>query len=224
MFRKCRNENGEIMIESMLVLLPTMFVMVFLIALGFLLYQQWNVQFVADSVASRLSDVYSYYSYSDADIKTGKVTLDQIEDRAMYRYLFFKGKTAAAAEEKGRDYGEMLLDLTNCTTVSNEAIYVDTVDDGMGRRHIVVEVSGDYKIPFGAGLEIFGMSSTKHIEASSAAECVDITEYFATVTWAKSIGKIIVDNDETKATKALDSILSALDTVLSFLKHISEFF
>ena len=54
MFHRNKNEDGEIMIESMLVLLPTMFVMVFLIALGFLMYQQWNVQFVADSIASRL--------------------------------------------------------------------------------------------------------------------------------------------------------------------------
>lgn len=212
MFHRNKNEDGEIMIESMLVLLPTMFVMVFLIALGFLMYQQWNVQFVADSIASRLSVVYSY---SNADMKSGVTTVDDIEGRGMYRYLFsWKDQTEAAAEAKGKEYGEMLLNLTNFASVDNENISVITVDDGIGRRHIVVEVSGDYKIPFGAGLEVFGMSSTRHIEASSAAECVDITDYFAAVTLAENAEKMLLGDSK---------ILGAIDSILSLIKNIKNF-
>lgn len=214
MLRNCKKENGEIMIESMLVLLPTMFVMVFLIALGFLMYQQWNVQYVADSVASRLSVVYSY---GNADIKSGEITIDDMEGRELYRYLDLFGgkeKMTGQAEAKGKQYGAMLFSLTNFAAAENETISVTMEDDGIGRRHIVVKVSGDYKIPFGAGLEIFGMRSTRHMEASSAAECVDIMEYFASVTLAKNAEEMLLGNSK---------ILGAIDSILSLVKHIRNF-
>ena len=59
--RRLRKErSGEIMIEALLVFIPTMFVVVFLIALGFVYYQQWNVQYVADAVAEQVALSYGY--------------------------------------------------------------------------------------------------------------------------------------------------------------------
>ena len=73
-----KGENGEVMIESLLVLIPTLFVIVFLMSLGFLLYQQWNIQYTADDIASKVADAYSY---KDAKITTTEVDLEDITER-----------------------------------------------------------------------------------------------------------------------------------------------
>lgn len=212
MLYKRESENGEVMIESMLVLIPTLFVIIFLLSLGFLMYQQWNVQYIADTVANNLSVIYSY---DEGNIFTGEITDEVRNQRRLYRYLFgYKNEIENAAKTKGKTYGLYLLKLTNFAKASDENITIEIEDDVIGRKHLVVKVSGDYEIPFGAGLEIFNLSSSRHMEASCAAECVDITEYFASVNIAENAEGMLLGNSK---------VLSAIDSVLSLVQKIKNF-
>jgi len=60
------------------------------------------------------------------------------------------------------------------------------VPDGIGRRHVVVTVTADYEIPFGGFLSIIKQDSTKRYVATASADCMDIIDYYTTVSFAKS--------------------------------------
>ena len=93
---ECR-ENGEIMIEAILVMIPTLFVMIFLLSLGFLLYQQWNILYSADEVASKVA---VGYEYADEEIQTGKISLEKAQQTILYKYLFSNDEMEEANAKK----------------------------------------------------------------------------------------------------------------------------
>ena len=57
-------EDGMEAIEGLLVITLTLFVLFFIWAYGFLLYQNWAVQYVATDTASRIAQTYAY-PYAD---------------------------------------------------------------------------------------------------------------------------------------------------------------
>lgn len=212
------SENGEIMIESILVMIPTLFVVLFLLSLGFLLYQQCNVQYVADDLANRVAGSYSFL---DSDFETGTITIDDLEDRGRYRYCFGnKEKYDADSRKEAKSYGTKLLDKTSYgEKKSTEQISVTVETDSFARRHATVTVIGEYKIPFGEGLEVFGISSTRKFEATSVAECVDLSDYLSTVTYADNFVSLIT-GDSSKVIKMIDTWLKVIQDGIDLIANI----
>ena len=48
-------ERGSLMLDGMIAMLITIMVLVFLMSIGFLFYQQWTVSMVANDTAARLA-------------------------------------------------------------------------------------------------------------------------------------------------------------------------
>lgn len=81
--RILRNENGEIMLEASIVLLPTLIIMFAMISLSFLFYEQALLNSIATEIASEVGRFYKYSDrdndemganvLSDSDIKNGKL-------------------------------------------------------------------------------------------------------------------------------------------------------
>lgn len=208
--RKWKEEQGEVMIESLLVMIPTLFVMVFLIGLGFLLYQQWNIQYAADEIASKVA---GGYTYTDRELSSGTITWDHMKNRALYRYLFLGEEYEAAAERQGKKYGKNLLHHTDFAKPTGaETVTVKTVHDSLARRHVEVTVEGTYKIPFGEGLELFGLSGSRNYKATSVAECVDLLEYNGTIMYTKNFFNLVTDGS-SKIVGMLDSWLKVFKTL-----------
>jgi Flp pilus assembly protein TadG len=205
------NKKGEIVIESMLVMIPVIFVLVFLISLGFLLYQQWNIQIVADNVATKVAQTYPLL---DTDIKTGEATLDQIKDVELYRYIFSDTKYAKTNEVRTKTYTKNYLNKSSfSSSVGGLNTTMRVEEDSLARRHIVVNVSGKYKIPFGDGLEIFNMKSTRTFSATGIAECSDLNDYISTVNYIKVVPKMTLGNSH---------FIGALDSWMGVIKNIIE--
>lgn len=199
--RKKTSEQGEIMLESILVMIPTLFVLIFLLSLGFLLYQQWNVQFMADDIASKVA---ASYKYIDEDLPTGEISVDEIRKTKLYKYLLSNDKYKANLWRKANNYGEVLSKKTTFGTgAGNEAINAKLIEDSMSRRHIEVTVTGTYTIPFSEGLEIFGIKGTRTISAKSYAECIDVADYLNTVTFRNQVGSIV--SDKSKVIKMVNT-------------------
>lgn len=204
-------ENGEIMIEAILVMIPTLFVMIFLLSLGFLLYQQWNIQFIADEVASKVA---CDYEYADEEIQTGEISLKKAQKTILYKYLFNSDEMEEVNAKKAYTYGTLLSTKTSYGSgAGDETIKLETIEDSLARRHICVTVTGTYRIPFAEGLEIFGIEGTRSISAVSYAECVDLTDYMNTVVFGKQIGDIIFE--ESKVMKMINSWIGVFSKVFN---------
>lgn len=55
-----QQENGMEAIEGLLVITLMLFVLFYIWAFGFLMYQNWAVQYVATDTASRIAQTYGY--------------------------------------------------------------------------------------------------------------------------------------------------------------------
>ena len=196
---------------NILVFIPTLFVLIFMLALGFLLYQKWNVQFVADDVASKVA---ASYEYIDTDMPSAQVTERQAQKTSLYKYLFDLDKYNGKNAEKGKKYGVELLKMTGYGDgVGDEIIEISVEEDSLARRHVCVKITGTYKIPFSEGLEIFGLEGTRTFTATSCAECVDVTDYMNTVVFGERVGEILVGDSK---------IIKMINTWIGVFKNLFD--
>ena len=209
LFRKMNENKGEVMLESILVLIPTLFVMIFLLSLGFLLYQKWNVQFVADDIASKVAVSFEYI---EEETPEAVVELEQAQKVYLYKYLFNMSDYENVNKQKATKYGSQLFRITGYGDgVGDEVIELELIEDSLARRHISVTVTGTYRIPFSEGLEIFGMEGTRTFTAVSYAECADISDYKNTVMFGQQVGSILLGDSE--AIKAINSWIGVFKNI-----------
>jgi hypothetical protein len=202
-----QDTGGEIMIESILVFIPTLFVIVFLVALGLIYYQQSNVQFVADAVAESVAMSYGYDSLDGTSMVLEK---DDITGRRVCRYSLGKSETIEYAKKLGEDYGSRMFRLTNLAKAkeNSETVTVTIESDSLGRRHAEVSVEGTYQMFFSEGLRVFGFGEQYHYEATSVAECIDPSALGSTILFTKN-GVNIIAGD----SKILSSVSKWLKTL-----------
>jgi hypothetical protein len=193
----------------MLVLLMTMVVLLFLISLGFLMYQQCAVQITAEDAAAKTAQTYKLLN---ADSTTGKISIDDLGKVALYRYGFISSSTY---QEKNRtktiSYVVNRLSKTRFSkALSDPQTTFTIVNDGIGRNHVVVKVSAQYEIPFGSFLSIMGMQPTKVFTATASAECADVIDYVDTVKFTRRCCDKL-DNDSV--------IVSMISSWMKVLNH-----
>ena len=58
-----KNENGEVMLESLIVYSVTIFLLFFILAIFSVLFQRWNIQTIANEAATRVWKVQSFSIY-----------------------------------------------------------------------------------------------------------------------------------------------------------------
>lgn len=209
--KKLKKQNGEMMIEAILVMIPTIFILVFLLGLGFLIYQQWNIQLVADDIANKVS---STYKYMEVDTTSGDVSIEQLKKVEIYRNLFSMSKYKTLNTNKAKESGKTLLRKTNFSVpINEEEITLNVVEDSLARRHLCVTVVGNYKIPFAEGLEIFGIKGKRKYKAISYAECIDMSDYISTVNYVKEAPNIVLGDSK---------IIGAIDSWINVIKKIKE--
>lgn len=192
LYEKFKNDRGgEITLETMLVMIPTLFVLVFLLGLGFLLYQHWDVQIVADDVANKIAGTYSMLN---ADDSTGEITEDQYDDISLYRYKSGTESTYRL-ENKNRvkDYLTERLRVTSySSSISEPAIeYEVGANDSFARRHMEITVTATYRVPFSEGLELMGIDGERTYSGTSAAECLDMLDFVNATTFADEISNYV---------------------------------
>ena len=78
-----QQENGMEAIEGLLVITLMLFVLFYIWAFGFLMYQNWAVQYVATDTASRIAQTYGY---SSSDPITGYISHAARVSLSPYRY------------------------------------------------------------------------------------------------------------------------------------------
>lgn len=209
--------SGEITIETMLVMIPTIFVLLFLIGLGFLLYQHWNMQIAVDDAASKIAGTYSVVG---ADNRTGE--LDEITYRAVrpYRNIqlgFFGSENDQKAATKKR-VAKYVQTRVNTTTfakpVGTPQVDCEIEEDAYARKHLRLNVTSSFRIPFSEWLELFGISGTREYTATASADCADMLDYMNAVNFAKVAPTYI----DSKTADMISEWMKVIQSIRNFDK------
>ena len=202
------NTSGVIMLESLIVVTVTVFLLFFILAAFSTMFQRFNIQIIANETAARLAQTYEYSL--KADSITGDITLDDAVNVDPYRY--FKGEElASATQRKAKEYASGRLKKTTFTKdVSEPSIASEVISDSLGRRHLEVTIKGSYSVPFGDILGYFGFEEINDYSTVAYADCIDLSNYINTVvyvdTWTSGEGSKLID--------AIDNVFELIDNVL----------
>jgi hypothetical protein len=202
---------GEIMIESMLVIIVTIFVLLVLVGLGFRLLQQWNVNAVAEDTAAKIAQTLKL-GYSDQVM--GYTSTEDLEKIDKYRYFLSASvqDTTSINETKGEEYARYRLGLTSLVIspfAKTPEVKVEIVSDGVVRRHVEVTITGEYEVLFSDLLDKTPLQPTRVYSAHGYAEAPDLLDYVTTtdfLAYQASLGPL----DST--------IVSIIDTILGLTK------
>lgn len=215
LFDKKKKDNGTegaIMLEALIVYMVTVFLLFFILALFCVFYHIWSMQTIANEAATRVAQSCKF---SEADIDTGYVTLEELTSLERYRYLKNKSeRMEQIAQEKLEDYVNRRLDRVSFVhKMADPEIRMEIKKDGMASRHIEVHITEKFQVPFGAALTYFGYDDTISYECTSYAKCLDIIDYINTVDFV---------DQQTSANQLNSSLVKLVNAVLKLFKTIIE--
>lgn len=208
---KMNDTRGAIMLESLIVYPVTVFLLFFILAVFSVLYQQWNIQVIANEAASRMAQTYRL---NQADESSGFVTVDQLTEVGPYRYVgnVLTKKMEKSISERVSTYTRWRLSKTTYTnSIGEPAVSVAVVPDSLGRRHLEVTITGVYAVPFGEALSYFGFDSTITYETTAYAECIDLIDYMNFIDYVEAQTNLKKFNSKT--IELIDALWSLFDNI-----------
>lgn len=209
-----KNECGEVMLEGMIVMIITMFILIWILAVGFIYYQRYITNIVANDTAVKIA---STYNNPTSDIVMGYVTTEELQNRDLYRGFASASKLQNINEERAKAYVLYMLDNTNFSGVVKDTdVKMELVSDSMLRKHVKITVNCTYNTPFGEALSYFGMNSSTKYSVSACADCVDYAEYISVVNGAS----ILNSGEYTKKTDFVNSIVKMLNSFVKLYNRI----
>lgn len=204
-----KNENGEVMLESLIVYSVTIFLLFFILAIFSVLFQRWNIQTIANESATRVAQTYKLM---DADVDTGYVSKSEVAEVREYRYIWNNVELQNSSKTKIEDYASGRLKKTTFTkNVTEPQFDIKVVNDSLSRRHIEVKITGEYSVPFGQALSYFGFDSTTKYEVTAYADCVDIIDYVNTVDYVET--QTSLNQFGSKTIGLINAILKLFDNI-----------
>ena len=210
-----KNEQGEVMLEGMIVMVITMFVLVWLLGLGFLYYQRYVTTIVTNDAAVKIATTYNNPT---SDIIMGYVTTEDISNRDLYRN-FTVGSQSDLKEvnkDRAQSYIKYVLNTANFAgTVKDISVELKLVSDSLVRKHIELTTVCEYNTPFGEIFEMFGMNRTAKYTVTASADYTDIADYISTVNFANSL----TDGTFTSGTGFIDSLVKMLNKLVEVYNH-----
>lgn len=202
------SEKGEIMIESMIVVIITMLVLVWLMGLGFLYYQRYLAVVAVNDAAVKVA---ASFNNPTSDIVMGYTETKHLVNRDLYRG-FTSSSLKERNEVRAQAYIRYQLDKLNFAgTVGDVTVKLDLINDSLVRQHVQLTAQCEFETPFGIGLEVFGMDATRYYTITACADRTDPADYFSTVGFIRGIstGRLI------SGGKIADSLLAFLGSIVS---------
>lgn len=213
---KKNDERGEIMIEGMIVMVITMFILVWILGLGFLYYQRYVTTVVTNDAAVKIA---STYNNPTSDIIMGYVTTEDVSNRDLYRGFTVGSNSSdlhTVNEDRAQSYVKYILDTSNFAgTVKNVDVDLKMVSDSTVRRHIELTTICEYNTPFGEIFEMFGMSRTAKYTVTASADYSDMADFVSTVNF----GKALSDGRLLQNTGFVNSVVKFLNKLVEVYNH-----
>ncbi len=218
-FRKWRKrENGEVMIESLLVYFVTLLLLFLILALMQAWYQRMTVNVVANDTAAKIA---SGFRIGAEDLYDATYDADDLAEMNPYRYWFAYDDLKETATEAAEDYATGRLarsSFIKSKEGKDTSVTFDIVGDGIGRKHVVVTLEGEYALPFGEVFGYFGMDDYASYTVCGYAECMDILSYINDVKFASTVASTIVA-DLGATGKLLDSSVTLINKIIGVIQE-----
>ena len=208
---KVNSTRGAIMLESLIVYPVILFLLFFILAIFSVLYQQWNIQVIANETATRMAHTYRL---DQADESSGYVTVDELVAVGPYRYMgnLVTKKMEKSIQERVSTYAQWRLAKTTYTkSIGEPVVSAKVISDSLGRRHLEVTITGTYSVPFGEALSYFGFNGTITYETKAYAECIDIIDYVNFVDYVDAQTNLKKFGSKTIAL--IDALWSLFDNI-----------
>ena len=216
--RQLREETGMEAIEGLLVITLMLFVLFYIWAFGFLLFQNWSVQYVANDTASRIAQTYAY-PYSDP--VTGFVSRAIRVQLSPYRYNS-GGNIDGANAERAQKYAKYMLKQTGFTEYRGLDVEVNTKYDSLAQRNIEVKVTATYEVPFGFAMKYFGQNPYRTFTATGRAVCTDVKHYIYTVKNVNSFSSTFGSGLDSKFVSNVEKCIAYVRKFSTWLGDVKE--
>lgn len=207
-----KSEKGELMIESMIIVILTLFLLIWILAVGFIYYQKNLVTTIANDAAVKVAATYSDPSM---DLIMGYTSVEDFSNRPLYRN-YTTGKLKTANEKNAQAYVRYMLKRTNFLgTIEDLEADVDVklrlVLDSPMRKHVEVTTTCTFQTPFGEVFSLFGMDREITYQSTGYADCTDLADYLATTDFAARLagGKVV----KSKVLDCLNSIIKLYNNI-----------
>ena len=151
MFGKWKNEKGAMTIEASIVFTTVLLVVLMLITITHILYEQVRINALAQSAAERGAAVYAV---ATQDMKYGIIGNEYYTDENVYWRLFNSGKQSRIKRVEDFALKGLNQYKADNTKYDNSAVNV-TLKDYYIYKRIEVEINIKYKAPFGSFLKLF---------------------------------------------------------------------
>ena len=195
-------------IEGLLVITLMLFALLYIWAYGFLLYQNWAVQYVATDTASRIAQTYGY---SNSDPVTGYISHAARVSLSPYRYKSDDDeKIEDVNANRAEKYARYNLKQVGFLQKSNLAIEVKTVRDALALSHVEVNITARCEVPFGFAMKYFGQSPYREFTATGRAVCTDIQHYIYTNKGLDAMEDAIGAGVASSVIKSAEKIVSVI--------------
>lgn len=179
-----KNESGEVMLESTIILFSVLILVMAMLSLCFLYYQEAMMESIAEEIAADVARNFKYAGET-RPIGSNTVTLDDLKAEPMYRMTFGFSKIANKHKDRVNAYLPRRLSITSLGFHS-KAPEADCVVrlSSIGRAYVTVRV--EQKTDFFLSgvlkyLDIWNDGDT--FGATATAECVDISGYTSSVNF-----------------------------------------
>lgn len=211
---KNKSECGEVMLEGLIIMVFTMLLMIWLLAVGFIFYQRNVLTAITNDAAAKVAATYNNPS---SDLIMGYVSAESVANRDLYRW-FDNDQMRDLNEKKADAYIKYGLKRTNFAgTIDDVDVKLEFVCDTALRKHIEITTECTFNTPFGGVLETFGMDKQITYTAVSRADCTDIIDYVTTIDFAARY----MSGDEigVKPVKLVSAVAELIGTLMELFKY-----
>ncbi len=207
-----KKENGEIMLESTLIMIFTLIILITMISVGFLFYQQAMVNTIAADMASDIAVAYKITNQEDSE---NSLTSNALNDIQLYRTSVSIASMKALHKQNVESELPERVKLSTLGVADKDPVLesFEVVVDNVGRMHIEITISMECDILFDGALKYFGIiDSTPKFTACARAECLDITAYASHVQFLDYVSRKI-EKEMSNGNKVITSIMGIFNDV-----------
>lgn len=181
---KQNNQRGEVMLEAAMIMVPILIMLMVLLSLSFLFYQQTMMATVASEIAA---DLGKNFKFTDQAVGDNTLSVSDATDLNMYRTTLGKGKVEDKKVAAAETYVKWRVGLSSFGLNPGEP-EVECKIDGTGIGRAVVKVTVSQKTDFFLSdlMEYAGVSKEKMtFSATAYAECSDLMSYTSMINFTE---------------------------------------
>lgn len=181
---KVTNQQGEVMLEAAIIMVPILILLMVLLSLSFLFYQEAMMVSVATEISADVAKNYKY-AYSGegesdyTEIGNNAISIDEIDNVPLFRMSFGMKKLGDSHDIRAKQYVGWRIAATSLGLNPQEPEVDCTLkSSGLGRAYVETTVSQPTDFFLSGVMELAGVADeTTLFSATAYAECVDMMAY-----------------------------------------------